>query len=86
MLTELNMWSQVENVTFAPHGPRGRLERTRQPGVAGGSTPVPTSAQIGAAGGHVASLDGAVEWKPASQMRERMGSSSGNNFICLTFW
>jgi hypothetical protein len=84
VLAELNMWSQVQNVTFAPHGPRGPLQKIGQPFVASNSTP--TSAELGAVGGHFALLDGSVAWRPMKEMRERMGASNGFQGVCLSLW
>ena len=86
VLAELNMWSQYEKLSFAPHGARGPLQSKRQPGLPGESKPALTSAELGASGGHIGFLDGAVVWRPINQMRTRMGASLGSDGICLAQW
>ncbi|MHC4369672.1 MAG: type II secretion system protein, partial [Planctomycetota bacterium] len=61
LVTELNAWSADEQMTFAPHGPRGAILESGHSGNA--SLEGAPSQQIGAAGGHVGCLDGSASWK-----------------------
>ena len=57
LVTELNFWVPGDR-TFAPHGPRGPINKYHQSG-SGGMTPE----QAGAVGGNIGLLDGSVSWK-----------------------
>ena len=68
VLSELNVWTPTGSQTVAPHGPNGAIYQpgdATNPDAAGRS-----SKSIGAVGGNVATLDGAVSWKPISKMNE----------------
>jgi len=45
-----------------------------------------SSAEIGAAGGNVATLDGAVCWKPIGQMKPYCGSRLRGSGGCFAVW
>lgn len=84
LVTELNAWSKAGGMTFAPHGPRGAIDRAgdfSNPGEGG----IP-SEQIGAAGGNVGLLDGSVSWKQISNMKIHRGSRLQGTGGCFTAW
>lgn len=73
LLTELNAWIEQYNITFAPHGQSGPIHES------GDSTNrsrcgIPSD-QIGAAGGNICTLDGAVAWKAMTEMVVHRASS-----------
>ena len=82
VVTELNAWAMVENVTFAPHGKRGPILEYSNPGPGGG---IP-SEQVGAEGGNIGLLDGSVSWKQMRDMKIYRGSRQPGTAGCFTAW
>ena len=84
LITEMNDWSPAYGNTFAPHGARGPILRNgdfSNVGAQGG-----TPKKIGAVGGNVALVDGSVNWKPISQMKQYRGWSSQIEDECWALW
>ncbi|MHC4705135.1 MAG: type II secretion system protein [Planctomycetota bacterium] len=84
LVTELNAWSADEQMTFAPHGPRGAILESGHSGNA--SLEGAPSQQIGAAGGHVGCLDGSASWKNIRDMKIYRGSRRWDEGGCFTTW
>jgi prepilin-type N-terminal cleavage/methylation domain-containing protein len=70
LFADPNAWCTAgpETWVIAPHTPRGAAKRNGSAFVS--PTQGETSRQMGAAGGHVATLDGAVRWRNISELRE----------------
>jgi hypothetical protein len=78
LLADLNEWSPYLQWSRAPHGPRGAILR----GYPFTSSPSTASVRaIGAAGGNVSLLDGAVLWKPIRQMGDYIDSGFGTSYL-----
>lgn len=84
LVTELNAWSTGEMKTFAPHGARGAILEAGDAGNT--SSEGVSSEQIGAVGGHVGYLDGAVSWKHMRDMQIYRGSRLWTDTGCFTNW
>jgi prepilin-type N-terminal cleavage/methylation domain-containing protein len=66
LITELNAWTVIHNITFAPHGYWGPIHESkdsRNPSFHG----IP-SQQIGSVGGNVCFTDGSINWKDIKTM------------------
>jgi prepilin-type N-terminal cleavage/methylation domain-containing protein len=61
LFSDQNDWSDVW--AQAPHGPRGAIKRGLYQDPASSPTGGQTARDIGAAGGHLLTLDGAVNWR-----------------------
>jgi prepilin-type N-terminal cleavage/methylation domain-containing protein len=74
-----NFWCPADKYTMTPHGARGAILRGAPYGTApsGGCPPE----GIGAAGGHVGTLDGAVAWKPIRQMGKHATTPWGASYL-----
>jgi prepilin-type N-terminal cleavage/methylation domain-containing protein len=85
LLTDMNDWSPTYDggKAFAPHGRTGPILRTLEEGGEAGSL---TSAEIGAAGGHITLLDGSVSWKNIKQMDVYAGSQKWEAAGCWAMW
>jgi len=84
LISEMNDWSPGYGQTFAPHGKNGTILTSgdySNPDASGAS-----SADIGAAGGNIGLLDGAVSWKNTRQMQIYRGSQQWGNFGCWAMW
>ena len=84
VVTDLNDWSPGYRKTFAPHGSRGPVLKNRDAG--NPSAQGATSREIGAAGGNIGSLDGAVLWKPIAKMKLYRGSRLWGQDGCFAAW
>jgi prepilin-type N-terminal cleavage/methylation domain-containing protein len=83
LVTDANDWSPGYGKTFAPHGRNGPISsEDYSNGSARGMAPQ----KIGAAGGHVALLDGSVHWKTISQMEPHQGSRLWDDDGCFALW
>jgi prepilin-type N-terminal cleavage/methylation domain-containing protein len=84
-LTDLNDWSSAYDggKAFAPHGRTGPILRASESGAESGSL---TSADIGAAGGHLALCDGSVAWKNIKKMEIFAGSQRWGATGCWAMW
>jgi prepilin-type N-terminal cleavage/methylation domain-containing protein len=84
LITDMNDWSPAYGNSFAPHGARGPILRNGDFSNVGaqGSSPK----QIGAVGGNVGLVDGSVNWKPISQMKQYRGWSSELEDECWALW
>jgi len=84
LITDMNDWSPAYGNTFAPHGARGPILRNGDFSNIGlqGRSP----RQIGAVGGNVGLVDGSVNWKPISQMKQYRGWSSQMQDECWALW
>jgi prepilin-type N-terminal cleavage/methylation domain-containing protein len=84
LITDMNDWSPAYGNTFAPHGARGPILRNGDFSNVGaqGSSPK----KIGAVGGNVALVDGSVNWRPISQMKQYRGWSSQLEDECWALW
>lgn len=73
ILTEMNTWTVQFSITFAPHGQNGPIHES------GDSTNKSrngiSSDEIGAVGGNVCALDGAILWKAIEEMAIHMASA-----------
>jgi prepilin-type N-terminal cleavage/methylation domain-containing protein len=78
LIADLNEWSPYLQWSRAPHGPRGAILRGN-PFTSGPSTA--SVRAIGAAGGNVSLLDGAVLWKPIRQMGDYIDSGFGAQYL-----
>ena len=74
IITELNTWiGDTEHITFAPHGYWGPIHESRDStnqihnGV--------SSDKLGAVGGHICTLDGAIKWKDIEDMKIHRAST-----------
>jgi prepilin-type N-terminal cleavage/methylation domain-containing protein len=87
LVSEMNDWSRTDNRTFAPHGKNGPIltgkDASNQSNPAGWRG---TSAQVGAVGGNVGTLDGSVSWKKISQMKIYRGSQAWGDDGCVAMW
>ncbi|WP_050785636.1 type II secretion system protein [Pedosphaera parvula] len=81
LLADLNEWSPFLKWSRAPHGPRGAI-LLGDP--FNGQATSAAVRSIGAAGGNVSYLDGAVVWKPIRQMADYI--DSGFNTAYLGSW
>jgi prepilin-type N-terminal cleavage/methylation domain-containing protein len=84
LITDMNDWSPAYGNTFAPHGARGPIFRTGDFSNVGMQGRSPR--QIGAVGGNVGLIDGSVNWKPISQMKQYRGWSSQMLDECWALW
>jgi prepilin-type N-terminal cleavage/methylation domain-containing protein len=75
LFTDLNVWSP-DFQSVAPHGPNGPIVHDNDASIPGGATPK----MLGAAGGNVATLDGAVTWKQINLMKTYQLSVDGELF------
>jgi prepilin-type N-terminal cleavage/methylation domain-containing protein len=84
LLTDLNDWSVGYGKTFAPHGANGPILIGVDAGnsSAGGVS----SKTIGAAGGNVGTLSGAVQWVPINKMKPYRGSRLWGDGGCFALW
>ncbi|MCL4176895.1 MAG: DUF1559 domain-containing protein [Verrucomicrobia bacterium] len=84
LFTDLNDWSPGYGRTFAAHMRGGAVIRDGEQGdpEAAGLT----SREVGAQGGHVAMLDGAVRWKAIEQMKSYRGSRLWGSGGCFAVW
>ena len=82
IITELNTWtSQIYKLTFAPHGYWGPIHESGDSTNAGlNGSP---SDEIGAAGGHICTLDGSIQWKNIEDMNIHKADT---DFDLLAFW
>ena len=78
VIADMNEWSPPSKWSRAPHGPRGPilLGAPFNAANAGGS-----SQSIGAKGGNVGYLNGAVLWKPILQMGQYIDSGYGSSYL-----
>jgi prepilin-type N-terminal cleavage/methylation domain-containing protein len=85
VLTDMNDWSPAYDggKAFAPHGKTGPILRAIEEGTEAGSM---TSAEIGAAGGHLTLLDGSVTWKSIKTMEVYSGSQKWGASGCWAMW
>jgi len=84
LITDMNDWSPAYGNTFAPHGARGPILRNGDFSNVGAQGRSPK--QIGAVGGNVAVVDGSVNWKPISKMKQYRGWSSQLADECWALW
>jgi len=84
LITDMNDWSPAYGKTFAPHGARGPILRDGDYSNGGAQGISPK--QIGAIGGNVGLVDGSVNWKPISQMKQYRGWSSQLEDECWALW
>ncbi len=84
LITDMNDWSPAYGNSFAPHGARGPILRNGDFSNVGaqGSSPQ----RIGAVGGNIGLVDGSVNWKPISQMKQYRGWSSQLEDECWALW
>ena len=84
LISEMNDWSPSYQETFAPHGSGGAIRSGGDYSniSAGGASP----ADIGAAGGNIALLDGSISWKNIRQMQIYRGSQLWDNDGCWAMW
>ena len=73
LISDMNDWSPAYGNTFAPHGARGPILRNGDFSNVGAQGTSPK--QIGAVGGNVALVDGSVNWKAISHMKQYHGWS-----------
>ena len=78
LIADVNLWRPDEEWTAAPHGSRGAILRGWPFGTTSAGGP-PQS--IGAAGGNVGFLDGAVVWRPIRQMWQYPESEWGSSIL-----
>jgi len=84
LVSDMNDWSPGYGQTFAPHGRNGPVFTAgdySNPDASGAS-----SADLGAAGGNVALLDGSVAWRSVKQMRIYRGSQKWGENGCWAMW
>jgi prepilin-type N-terminal cleavage/methylation domain-containing protein len=84
LVTDMNDWSPGYKKSFAPHGARGPILREGDFSNAGANGASPRA--IGAVGGNVGLLDGSVNWKPITQMKQYQGSHLWGTDGCLGQW
>src|SRR5437867_6252662 len=84
LITDMNDWSPAYGNTFAPHGARGPILRNGDFSNVGAQGTSPK--QIGAVGGNIGLVDGSVNWKPISQMKQYRGWSSQLENECWALW
>jgi prepilin-type N-terminal cleavage/methylation domain-containing protein len=86
LFTDLNDWSSADGRTFAPHGKNGPVlagaDFSNQRANGSGRS----SADVGAAGGNIALLDGSVSWKKIQSMRTYRGSQKWGDAGCIAMW
>lgn len=87
LLSDMNDWSRADGRTFAPHGKNGAIltgsDASNQTAGPGGGR---SSADVGAAGGNVALLDGSVSWKKIQAMQIYCGSQQWGDNGCIAMW
>jgi len=85
LITDMNDWSPAYGNTFAPHGARGPILRKwgflqrRRAGNFAEAKSALSAANIGL-------VDGSVNWKPISQMKQYRGWSSQLENECWALW
>jgi prepilin-type N-terminal cleavage/methylation domain-containing protein len=84
LITDMNDWSPAYGNTFAPHGTRGPILRNGDFSNEGAQGRSPK--QIGAVGGNIALVDGSVNWKRISEMKQYRGWSSQLPDECWALW
>jgi prepilin-type N-terminal cleavage/methylation domain-containing protein len=84
LVTDMNDWSPGYRKSFAPHGARGPILRAGDFSNSGANGASPKD--IGAVGGNAGLLDGSVNWKPISQMKQYQGSHLWGTDGCLAQW
>jgi len=86
LLSELNDWSPSYQggKTFAPHCVNGAVLSGNASNSSGPGGK--TSAEAGAAGGHVGMVDGSVSWTPIKEMKVYRGSQQRGADGCWAMW
>jgi prepilin-type N-terminal cleavage/methylation domain-containing protein len=84
LVTDMNDWSPGYKKSFAPHGAHGPILRAGDFSNSSANGAAPKD--IGAVGGNVGLLDGSVNWKPISQMKQYQGSHLWGTDGCLAQW
>lgn len=81
LFSDINSWAANGNGGYnwvtAPHGKTGPIRRNGSVYIYPITNPM-TARQAGSVGGHVAPLDGSVQWKPIKQMRDIYWTYSGD--------
>jgi len=85
LLSDLNDWSHAYQRMIAPHGARGMIFKD---GRHYGNTDSSKYSvrDIGAEGGNIAFLSGAIEWRKISAMRIYRGSQLWEGSGCFAMW
>jgi prepilin-type N-terminal cleavage/methylation domain-containing protein len=78
LLADMNEWSPGQGWSRAPHGTRGAILKGDPFNNHSSGAPVRS---IGAAGGNVCYVDGAVIWKPIRQMGDFIDSGFGTSYL-----
>ena len=84
LLTDMNDWSPGYAKSVVPHGRNGAVQTATDftnPDLAGTS-----SVTLGAVGGNVGSVDGAVTWRAIKHMKLRRGSQKYEEGGCWAMW
>jgi prepilin-type N-terminal cleavage/methylation domain-containing protein len=84
LLSDMNDWSPGYGQTFAPHGKNGPILQgmdASNPDSSGA-----TSADVGAVGGNIGTLDGSVAWKKIRNMQIYRGSQQWGDMGCWAMW
>src|SRR5213594_2612599 len=84
LITDMNDWSPAYGNTFAPHGARGPILRNGDFSNVGAQGTSPK--QIRSEERRVGLVDGSVNWKPISQMKQFRGWSSQLQDECWALW
>ena len=85
LLSDLNDWAHSYESMVAPHGARGMIYKNRDYYTTPSAAQT-TARDIGAEGGNVAFLNGAVEWRKVSVMKIYRGSQFWDESGCFAMW
>ena len=83
LLTDLNDWAPSDDRSFAPHGARGPIFKDD---FSNREAHGASSAAIGAVGGNIALLNGAVTWRGIKAMKVYRGSQHHGAGGCWAMW
>ncbi len=90
LLTDLNVWAPLENMTFVPHSWNGPRMAKGDSRLRGTNAALWSDAlhpkRFGAAGGNLALLDGSARWKPMRDMKIYRGSRLFGDDGALAVW
>ena len=84
LLTDMNDWSPGYGGSIVPHGRNGALQADGDFSNAGANGAA--SANLGATGGNIGSLDGSVAWRAIKTMKLHHGSQQYGPDGCWAMW
>jgi type II secretory pathway pseudopilin PulG len=84
LLTDMNDWSPGYGRSIVPHGRNGAVQSSGD--FSNVDAIGASSTTLGAVGGNIGNLDGAVKWRAIKNMRLRRGSQQHGTDGCWAMW